>query len=166
MKIDSFTIFLHKLSKKVKKKKKNKEKNALWVGVYSSKKKYKGLPDDVIWRTIGGKRVPISPSTGKPVERSGSGENIPSANKGGDCYQASYNYVLDNPKAVLVQGEVTGQGAIKGIKYGHSWVEVGNTVIDKSGSRNIKMSKDTYYKLGNITRVKKYKTNEVLKNVV
>ncbi|MEA2056904.1 MAG: hypothetical protein U9O78_04370, partial [Patescibacteria group bacterium] len=26
-----------------------------------------GLPKDVIWRTIGGKRVPISPKTGKPV---------------------------------------------------------------------------------------------------
>ena len=36
-------------------------------------KDYPGLPKDVIWRTIGGKRVPISPKTGKPVERGGGG---------------------------------------------------------------------------------------------
>ena len=36
------------------------------VGVFDE---FGNLPKDTIWRTIGGKRVPISPKTGKPVER-------------------------------------------------------------------------------------------------
>lgn len=34
------------------------------------------LPDDTIWRTIGGKRVPISSKTGKPVEKGGGGGGV------------------------------------------------------------------------------------------
>ena len=45
-----------------------KRKMPYGVGVFKSKK-YPGLPDDVIWRTIGGKRVPINPKTGRPVEK-------------------------------------------------------------------------------------------------
>ncbi len=50
----------------------------------------------------------------------------------------------------LVHGEVTGQGPIEGVKYGHAWVEDGGTVIDVSNGRDIRMSKAAYYALGGI----------------
>lgn len=77
---------------------------------------------------------------------------ISSKNKGGDCYEAALKYLLKNSKnnLLLVHGEVTGQGAIKGIKYGHAWIENGENVIDVSNGRDIKLPKIIYYALGHI----------------
>jgi len=72
----------------------------------------------------------------------------------GDCYEAAGKYMMDNCMSgcnlVLVHGEVTGQGDITGIKYGHAWVEDDDTVIDKSNGRDITMPKIVYYILGKI----------------
>ena len=51
---------------------------------------------------------------------------------------------------ILVHGEVTGQRKIAGIKFGHAWIEDGDTVIDMSQGRDIRMPKALYYALGNI----------------
>jgi hypothetical protein len=76
-------------------------------------------------------------------------------NKGGDCYEVHGKYLMDqsmfgNKSLVLVHGEVTGQGPIAGVKYGHGWIEDGDTVLDMSRGRNIRMPKDVYYALAHI----------------
>jgi len=75
----------------------------------------------------------------------------------GDCYDANGQYFMhhalfpgNNEKLRMVHGEVTGQGPLDGVKYGHAWVEDGNTVIDISNGRDVRMSKKRYYKLGHI----------------
>ena len=77
----------------------------------------------------------------------------------GDCYEANGRYFMDH--AVyrgsetglrLVHGEVTGQGPLSGVSYGHAWVEDGDDVIDVSNSRNVRMPKAVYYALGQIDR--------------
>jgi hypothetical protein len=75
----------------------------------------------------------------------------------GDCYEAGGRYMMekcsfgkDDCSFVLVHGEVTGQGQLEGVKYGHCWIESGETVIDKSNGRDIEMPKMMYYMLGKI----------------
>jgi len=101
--------------------------------------------------------------------------DIPSKCKGGDCYMAAGKYMMDNAlfpmkndNLILVHGEVTGLGPIAGIKYGHAWIEDGDTVIDTAGGKDIRMSKILYYALGNIdeSKVFKYKPEEFRKKVL
>ena len=72
----------------------------------------------------------------------------------GNCYQANGKYMMDewfrNRKLILCHGEVMGQGALEGTPFGHAWVLDGNTVIDVSNGRNIRMPKLVYYALGRI----------------
>jgi len=100
-------------------------------------------------------------------------DDIAEKNKGGDCYQVSGEYLMDmflqgNKNLLLVHGEVTGQGAIEGIKYGHAWIEDGQMVIDKSQGRSIKLPKHVYYVLGNIdeSKVIKYNYNQMTKKIL
>lgn len=101
-----------------------------------------------------------------------SGKSIPSKNRGGDCYQAAANYVIEHAilgqdkHLVLVHGLVTGQGAIEGIQYGHAWVEDGDTVIDVSNGRNLRLPKDLYYTIGHITHTFEYKAEEAQKKLL
>jgi hypothetical protein len=94
---------------------------------------------------------------------------IPKKNKGGDCYEVAGRYVMDNgmfgrgSDLVLVHGEVTGQGRISGVKYGHAWVEQGDMVIDRSNGRDLRIPKNLYYALGNISRTIKYTPEEMRK---
>jgi len=89
-------------------------------------------------------------------------DSIPEENKHGNCYVASLNKFMENPrKYKLVHGIVTGQGAIEGIQYGHAWVEYGDKAIDCSA--NVEMPKDVYYLLGNIEYTHEYDGQEVLK---
>jgi len=93
----------------------------------------------------------------------------------GDCYEANGNYFMGqavfpgSDKGLrLVHGEVTGQGPLSGVNYGHCWVEDGNTVIDKSNGRNTRMPKDVYYALGQIDRndnIHKYTASEFRRRV-
>jgi len=93
---------------------------------------------------------------------------IPKSCKGGDCYCASGRYVMShgfsNPNLKLVHGEVTGQGKIQGIKYGHAWIEDGEEVIDVSGGRFLKLPKVIYYAIGRIEedKVFKYDVRQVI----
>jgi hypothetical protein len=80
-----------------------------------------------------------------------------SPNSGGDCYEAAGRYMMDNCMVQpacgmkLVHAEVTGQGPIKGLKYGHAFVlDDRGTVIDRSNGRNVVMPKEVYYLLGQI----------------
>jgi hypothetical protein len=108
----------------------------------------------------------------------------------GDCYEAAANYVLNNsgvaplllspgvtpnPGLILVHGEVTGQGVIEGVKYGHAWVEDGDMVIDVSNGRNLRLPKDAYYALGRVNHdgvstfkpnLHRYTAAEVRRNLV
>ena len=72
----------------------------------------------------------------------------------GNCYEAAARFVIGNarcPEIRLVHGEVTGQGPIAGIRYGHAWVEIGDAVIDPSNGRIVCARKDAYYAIGKIT---------------
>ncbi len=72
----------------------------------------------------------------------------------GDCYEAAVRFVIGNsrcPGIQLVHGEVTGQGPIAGIRYGHAWVEIGDVVIDPSNGRIVCAHKNAYYAIGKIT---------------
>ncbi|MEI6035676.1 MAG: hypothetical protein WCS65_15535 [Verrucomicrobiae bacterium] len=55
------------------------------------------------------------------------------------------------PGILLAHGEVTGQGPIAGIRYGHAWAEIGDAVVDPSNGRIVCARKDAYYALGKIT---------------
>jgi len=73
----------------------------------------------------------------------------------GDCYEAAGKYIMDmcndsGCHSTLVHGEVAGQGPLAGVRYGHAWVEDGNTVIDKSNGRDLEMPKAIYYAIGQI----------------
>lgn len=77
----------------------------------------------------------------------------------GNCYEAAGKYLLDacvaNPKCglTLVYGEVSGQGPLEGLTYGHAWVLDGDTVIDVSNGRNLRLPRVVYYALGGIDRI-------------
>lgn len=70
----------------------------------------------------------------------------------GDCYQAASDYIIHHPNDgwTLVHGDVTGQGAIEGQRYGHAWLEKGDTVLDVSNGRNLEIPRAKYYELGQI----------------
>jgi hypothetical protein len=71
----------------------------------------------------------------------------------GDCYEAACGYMLDHRDDAdlrLVHGEVSGQGPLQGITFGHAWVEDGDWVIDQSNGRDIRMPRSMYYAIGNI----------------
>ena len=82
----------------------------------------------------------------------------------GDCYEAAARFVIGNarcPGILLIHGEVTGQGPIAGIRYGHAWVEIGDAVIDPSNGRIVWGRKSAYYAIGKITtRVARYSPSE------
>jgi hypothetical protein len=89
----------------------------------------------------------------------------------GNCYEVAANYVMDNSLfsrggltqgMVLVHAEVTGQGPIEGLKYGHAWAEVGGIVIDNSNGNNIQLPVEVYYRMGQVgSNVYKYTPEEV-----
>lgn len=73
--------------------------------------------------------------------------------KKGDCFEAAGKWILDNDlagNARVVHGEVTGQGPLEGVKFGHAWIEMGNTVLEVANGNNLKMPKAVYYALGHI----------------
>lgn len=79
----------------------------------------------------------------------------------GDCFEAALelflNFHTDLPTGPqLVHGRVHGQGKLKGISFGHAWVEIGDIVFDYSNGGKLVMRKDDYYRLGKIEDVEKY----------
>ena len=82
----------------------------------------------------------------------------------GDCYQAAGRLIMNfmgDKKHKLVHGMVNGQGALKGLRFGHAWVEYGSKVMDHSNGKKQEMPKALYYAVGNIKpRECKYYTGE------
>jgi hypothetical protein len=94
--------------------------------------------------------------------------NIPEENKNGNCYEEALNLfmnMISTPEVKLVHGIVTGQGAVKGIKFGHAWVEFKDFCIDKSNGNSIMQTKEVYYRIGKIKKVKRYIALEAMKNI-
>ena len=94
----------------------------------------------------------------------------------GDCYEANGQYFMahalfpgDDKNLRLVHGEVCGQGPMLGTNFGHAWVEDGNTVIDVSNNRDIRMPKALYYMkgcIGLIENMHVYKPEEFRRKVL
>ena len=91
------------------------------------------------------------------------GTRISQSNKGGDCYEVAGQIAIDrqlpnnqkfNGTPYVVHAEVSGQGAISGIRYGHAWVEDDLNVYDFSNGRAIVFPKQPYYNIGNVKTVK------------
>ena len=81
----------------------------------------------------------------------------------GDCFENSVGFMLKNKSVgfVVVHGLVTGTGAdVKGMRYVHAWLELGNIVFDPSMDMKAPLIglKETYYTAGNIKEdeVKRY----------
>lgn len=81
----------------------------------------------------------------------------------GDCMVAAANLMLrfnsnffgkkeqsKSGKPILVHALVYGQGAVKRLRFPHAWVEDGDTVIDQSNGRDVRMDKRVYYAIGGI----------------
>lgn len=101
--------------------------------------------------------------------------NEVSSNAGGDCYEAAGKYMMDRCMfdascgIKLVHGEVSGQGPLEGVTYGHAWIVDGETVIDRSNGRNLQMPKSVYYALGqidNISNLHEYTWEEARKHIM
>jgi hypothetical protein len=89
------------------------------------------------------------------------GGKIPNKSKGGDCYVVAGRIALNNRlpnvktrefvgEPYVIHAQVTGQGALAGLKYGHAWVEDDIYVYDYSNGRELKIPKEVYYKLGQV----------------
>jgi GNAT superfamily N-acetyltransferase len=88
----------------------------------------------------------------------------------GDCYEAAARYMMDhaltpmfkdrNNNLRLVHGEVAMQGRHTGKTMGHAWIEDGDTVIDQSNGRDIRLPKNVYYNLGKINQLNNFHSYE------
>lgn len=90
----------------------------------------------------------------------------------GDCFQAAAIYILDEDDdagLVLVHGEVSGQGRLAGVQYGHAWVEDDRGfVIDRSNGRFLRLERAIYYMIGRIDEgtTKRYTRREMCEKLV
>ncbi len=84
----------------------------------------------------------------------------------GDCYEVAGNAVFEDAlpaRRQIVHGTVSGQGHLTGVRFGHAWVEVDDTVFDLSNGRAIIMPRDEYYALGEISNPRRYTVAEARK---
>ena len=56
----------------------------------------------------------------------------------------------------LVHAEVMGQGNLEGTTFGHAFIVDGDTVIDKSNGRDIRMPQMIYFAIGQIYNLNNY----------
>jgi hypothetical protein len=124
---------------------------------------------------------------GYEYEKYAKGNKIPKENKGGNCYEmagkiamgiwsvemfadkeTSYPDFIGTP--YVVHAEVSGQGAISGLRYGHAWVEDDMFIYDYSNGRKIIFPKELYYAIGNVIPKKpkyfKYTFDEARKKML
>jgi len=92
---------------------------------------------------------------------------------GGDCYVANGRKFLDKYAFLkgytIVHGEVAGQGNLKGISFGHCWIEDKNNVYDYSNKSEKTIPKVLYYAIGNIDYINnffKYDLEQYQKNIL
>jgi ribosomal protein S18 acetylase RimI-like enzyme len=96
----------------------------------------------------------------KPSKKTSATEKL------GDCYEAAAHYLMDhalgmgvkepNNNLRIVHGEVAMQGQHTGKTMGHAWIEDGDTVIDQSNGRDIRLPKNVYYNLGKINQLNNF----------
>ena len=99
----------------------------------------------------------------------------------GDCYQAAGTIALNSRFKIgdndfigtpyVVHAEVSGQGAIAGIRYGHAWIEDDIFVYDFSNKRELIVPKQLYYAIGNVntkdkTKYRKYTFAQARKKMI
>ena len=88
----------------------------------------------------------------------------------GECYEVSAKMVMDawirdkTTKLVLVHGVIPKRGVVP--EHGHAWVEDGDECIDNSTGKNIRMPRELYYALGEITVTKKYTADQTAKKLL
>lgn len=74
----------------------------------------------------------------------------------GDCYESAARFMLGLPSAArdgfrLCHGVVTGNGEpVIGVRFGHAWVEVGDTVFDFSNGQETMTRRERYYDAASI----------------
>lgn len=94
---------------------------------------------------------PVLPQDKK--KKKSSDEGLKGYNATGDCFRTAWNtfYNMIGDKPLLVHGVVTGRGALQGVRFVHAWVEVGDTVYDKTMPMFAEgFPKQGYYGLANI----------------
>ncbi len=101
-------------------------------------------------------------------------------NGNGDCYQVAGTFALNNVKKIgetpfigtpyVVHAEVSGQGAITGLRYGHAWIEEDVFVYDYSNGREIILPKVLYHRAGQVKTAKpkyyKYTFKEAMEKML
>ena len=130
----------------------------------------------------GGKKLPnkrIYEKLGEPIKLAKGGK-VKSKNQLGDCYQSAGKMVMDyrgnNNNEIkfigtpyLVHAEVSGQGDIEGIRYGHAFIVDDVFVYDYSNNRKIVLPKSIYFRIGKIIEKKpifyKYTFEEAMKKM-
>jgi len=98
--------------------------------------------------------------------------DIPDENKGGECYMCAANHIYMNPDThTLVHGDVTGQGPIEGVRYGHAWTEFEGDdkmpmVYDPSV--DVTLPAALYYHLGQINQdeIRRYSSEEMNQRLI
>lgn len=89
----------------------------------------------------------------------------------GDCFEIHGKFMLDQmfhgtgDRYTLVHGMVHGQGDVAGYRFAHSWIEIGESILDISNGGFVKMSIEKYYELGKISDVHKYTIEDVMSKV-
>ena len=80
----------------------------------------------------------------------------------GDCFEANGRYLMEHGEIAypprdsmrLVHGEVTGQGRLEGINFGHAWIEYDGVdeamVLDLSNGKHMEVPRRFYYAMGGI----------------
>ena len=89
-------------------------------------------------------------------------------NETGDCFSVHAKAIIrEFTTLTLVHGVVTGQGALKGVRFAHCWLEEKNTVIDMSNGKIKIIPLDIYYKTAKIRNetgsIHKYSLREAAK---
>lgn len=111
----------------------------------------------------------------------------------GDCYQAAVQTALellaeenDSQTVWVCHGQVSGQGKVAGVRFGHAWVEVEQTVevpdeapaelrevwsgrvvafcTDKANGNDVSLPRELYYRAGDIDadEVQRYSYEEAV----
>jgi len=76
----------------------------------------------------------------------------------GHCYNDAYTFLLNNPTYILVHGIVSGQAELKGLRFGHAWIEFDVSVYDPNTCKYY--PRNIYYALGEIYHTVKYTIKE------
>ena len=93
--------------------------------------------------------------------------DIPEEHKGGECYMCAGRHVWSNPEThTLVHANVTGQGQIEGVRYGHAFTEFegdNGMAMVHDPSADVTLPADFYYHLGQINpdEVRRYSHDEM-----